>query len=570
MTIDTRRRPPLVPAAQLTPIPLRNRLYGLDSIFEKSVRDSRRAFIIEVLFLAVFLFVLFAIVSNEYTTQAARDQTARLASGLGPTGSGGITGPIVNVATIGGDITWTYGVIFPIVAALWSILALTGTLSGEARRGSLDFVAAAPRSMRRIVLEKVGAHVALMAITVAAIALAAWAGGAAFQKFPGDEIAPQSAVGFALWIGLIALCFGGLAFALAQFLGRAAGVGIASFVLVAGPFLVNFRSVEPAFGPLSQLTPWGWTWGQAAALAGQYDWPSLVPVAIAAIVLMGIGIEAFARRDILTSGTVPISIPRLRLPSLAIGLDGPIGRSFGERLPVTLAWALGVGIFGWVVAAVSHTAAQTLATSPDLLETFRRVFPTTDFTTAGGWLQLFVRLLFIFAGLAAATLVAGWASDETSGRLEMLLATRLTRARWALMSGLGVLAAITLMTAIVALAVGASVATTGSEALTPMTGTFVLGFFAAAMAGIGFAVGGLVRGSAAVWAVVVVVATYLIDILIPALNLPSELRQVALTAHLGQTMVGVWDWAGIAACLVLALGGLAIGAWGFARREVGR
>ena len=153
MTIDTRRRPPLVPAAQLTPIPLRNRLYGLDSIFEKSVRDSRRAFIIEVLFLAVFLFVLFAIVSNEYTTQAARDQTARLASGLGPTGSGGITGPIVNVATIGGDITWTYGVIFPIVAALWSILALTGTLSGEARRGSLDFVAAAPRAMRRIVLE---------------------------------------------------------------------------------------------------------------------------------------------------------------------------------------------------------------------------------------------------------------------------------------------------------------------------------------------------------------------------------------------------------------------------------
>ncbi len=67
------------------------------------------------------------------------------------------------------------------------------------------------------------------------------------------------------------------------------------------------------------------------------------------------------------------------------------------------------------------------------------VFPNIDLTTAGGFLQLvFVELGFIVVGFAAATLVAGWASDETSGRLELILASPLARARWAVRSGVGV------------------------------------------------------------------------------------------------------------------------------------
>lgn len=39
---------------------------------------------------------------------------------------------------------------------------------------------------------------------------------------------------------------------------------------------------------------------------------------------------------------------------------------------------------------------------------------------------------------------------------------------------------------------------------------------------------------------------------------------------MGQPMVGLWEWGGIAACLVLAVGGLAIGAFGDNRRDIGR
>ena len=64
------------------------------------------------------------------------------------------------------------------------------------------------------------------------------------------------------------------------------------------------------------------------------------------------------------------------------------------------------------------------------------------------------------------------------------------------------------------------------------------------------------------------VATYLIDLIAPPLKLPDWVHQLALTAHLGQPMIGAWDPVGIVACLVIAIGGIALGAWGFARRDV--
>ena len=73
----------------------------------------------------------------------------------------------------------------------------------------------------------------------------------------------------------------------------------------------------------------------------------------------------------------------------------------------------------------------------------------------------------------------------------------------------------------------------------PMLGTGVLGLFAAAIVGIGFAIGGLFRTSlAAEIAALVVVATYLVDLVGPPLGLPDWVHQLALTSHLGQPMVG--------------------------------
>ena len=46
------------------------------------------------------------------------------------------------------------------------------------------------------------------------------------------------------------------------------------------------------------------------------------------------------------------------------------------------------------------------------------------------------------AGLAGATFLAAWASDENDRRLDVVLSTPVSRARWAIKSGLGVMAGI--------------------------------------------------------------------------------------------------------------------------------
>ncbi len=222
------------------------------------------------------------------------------------------------------------------------------------------------------------------------------------------------------------------------------------------------------------------------------------------------------------------------------------------------------------MAAASRSLADQIAKSPEIARTFRDIFPSFDLASAGGFLQLLVQLEFIVAGFAAATLVAGWASDETSGRLEMLLAAPLGRSRWAILSGLGVYAAIAVMTVVMALAVGIGALTAGSDALTPTVGTVALGLYAAAVAGVGLAIGGLRTSIAAEIAALVVTATYLIDLLAPALRLPDWVHELALTAHLGQPMVGSWDFAGVAACLLLAAGGLALSGLGIRGRDVAR
>jgi ABC-2 type transport system permease protein len=541
------------------------RVRGLGSVYAKTLRDSRLAFLIAAgLMGGLMLYLAWGIPSLMGTPQA-RAEIVRMANEVSGAAQG-ITGPAVNLGTVGGYIQWKYGPVFLIIAALWSILALSGTLATETQRGSLDFVAAAPFGKRRIALEKVAAHVSVLSATLVIMALVGWLATGTFGTLSGDAVPLEAAFGYALWVWVMALWFGGLAFALAPILGRGAAGGIAGFLLFTGWVLGNYESAMASSGWVANVTPWAWTYDHLP-LAGQYDWPTLVPVGIVASVFLVLGVEVFARRDLLATSAVRLP----GLPRITIGLGGATGRALGERLPAAMSWGLGIGIFGMLMASISRTMADEVAKSPDLARVLSTAFPTFDVLTAGGFLQLMVQLLLIVVGFAAATLVAGWGSDETSGRLELLLATPLDRRAWVIRSGLGVFLAIAAMTLLMAVLISLGAAGAGSDALTPVIGTGMLGLYAAALAGVGFAVGGWLRTSIAGEAVAaIVIVTYLVDLLSPALQLPDWFHQLALTAHLGQPMVGSWDWPGMAACVIIAVGGLLIGARGFARRDVGR
>ena len=222
------------PAAATTfpPIPLRRRLYGLGSIYGKTVRDSRLAFIIVAGLLGGMALVMGIAVSSIFPTPAARLEVDKLVGSM-PTSMINLFGKPVQLGTLGGYMTFKYGAIFALGTALWSILALSSTLAGEAGRGSLDFVAVTPFGKRRIALEKVAAHLTMLGLAMAILAFATTVSSSLFGDASlGDPIPPLSAVGFALWVGCIALFFGGLAFALGPLLGRAGAAGVAGLAMI--------------------------------------------------------------------------------------------------------------------------------------------------------------------------------------------------------------------------------------------------------------------------------------------------------------------------------------------------
>jgi ABC-2 type transport system permease protein len=534
------------------------------TVLGKTLRDSRRTTLIVSVILFLLLISVTAAVATEFNTPQSRKQLADLVAGLPPILQG-LAGKPINVETMGGYVQYKYGTFFPIVLSLWSILALSSTLAGEAKRGSLEFVAAAPVSRRRIALEKLSGHVVVIAIASFAVFVSVAIAGVVNAKLPGDEISVTASFAYALQLALMALAAGGLAFALAQFLGRGAAVAIAGAVMFGGWILNGYQGAVPALAPFANLTWFGWT-SNHLPLAGAYDWPSLIPVALVTLLFLGIGVEAFVRRDLGATSAVPTP----SLPRALVGLSGPAARSFGNGLPTAIAWGLGLGLFGLVLAASSTAFTDLVHTAPDVSRMLQQVFPNSDILSVGGFLQLlFLQFGLILAGLAAATLVGTWASDETSGRLEMLLATPLARARWILAGGLAIVGQIVVFTVIAAIGIAIGTAMIGGDVGQPVAGTFALGAFAAAFAGIGVAIAGLWRSSWAAPAVALLtIVTWFVDTIVPAFNLPDVVHELALSAHYGLPMLGHWDVAGLAASALLAIGGVAVGAWAFPRRDL--
>jgi ABC-2 type transport system permease protein len=499
-------------------------------------------------------------VSTVFPTPAARLEVDKLVGSM-PASMVNLFGKPVELGTLGGYMTFKYGAIFALGTALWSILALSSTLAGEASRGSLDFVAAAPFGKRRIALEKLAAHLTMLGLAMAILAVTTTTSSTLFGDAAlGDQIPPLSSVGFALWAGFIALFFGGLAFALAPVLGRAGSAGVAGLTMVV-LWVANGLDVG---GPTVLLSPFRWT-ADHVALVGQYDWAPLALVGVVGVAFLAIGVELFMRRDL--GVTAGLSLPGL--PAAVLGVHGPVSRAFGDELPRALSWGIGLGLMGALVASLVGPMADQLGNDPNLMATFSAIFPGFDLSSAGGWLQMYAQLFFIAAGFSAATFVSKWASDETDGRLEMVLATPTARARWVIAGGLAAILAIVVMTVLFAAGIGLGAASGAVAAGDPMVGSAALGLYAAAIVGVGVAVGGLWRTSlAAEIAALVVIATYLIDLIAPPLKLPDWVHQLALTAHFGQPMTGTWDLGGVVACVVIAVGGIALGAWGMGRRDV--
>ena len=546
-------------------IPLRRRLLGLGSIFGKTLRDSRRAILIVGGFVSLLIIVSGAFVASTWGTPETRAEGVTLTTALPAIFTGLYGGSAINADTLGGFTNWRYGLLFFVLPGIWSLMALSGTLVSEMRRGSMEFVAGSPMSRRRIALQKLAGHLAAMTFAMLIAAFFLWLIGAAFATLPGDEIPVEAALGYALAMGLAALAAGTIAFGLAPFVGRGGAAGIAALVLVGSWIVFGYRESVAVFETILPISYFSW-FADHRPIVGLYDWASLLPLAGIILVAGIIGVVAFERRDLGDVGALRLP----SRPSWLLGLSRPLTRTLGERLTAALAWGLGIGLYAFIIALSAEDLARVVAETPTLGEVMRVAFPNADLSQPGFALQvLFVQLGTLLGGAAAAALVGGWASDESEGRLEMLLTAPVARFRWMIETGLATYLAVGVTAIVVGIATSIAIATSGGEVFTPFIGVFVIALYGMAVGGIGLAVGGLIRPSlASPTVIVVIVGMLLIDILGPIMELPQWVVDLSLARHYGEPMIGSWDPVGIIASLALAFGGLLIGAWGFSRRDL--
>lgn len=542
-----------------------SRVYGLGSVFAKSLRDSTRATLVAGIGIAIVVLATLGQFQSEFSTPAERQQAAALAEQLPPI-LRGLLGEPINILTLGGFLSWRTLNFVPLMLGIWSIVALSGTIATEARRGSLDVIASAPISRARVAVHKGAAHLVSMALACLVIGVVAWLGTVAFASLPGDELSLPTVLSHMLWLGLAAVTPGLVAWSLAPVTGRATAAAVAAVVLVVSYILYSYREAFTALEPFGALSYFVWTAGHRP-MAGVSDWAGMAALAVVAAALFAVGVLTFRSRDIGITTSIGLGLPRV-----GFGLGGVLGRSFAERLPVGLAFGVGLGLLGLVFALNATALITTIDSLPQLQDIYRRFFPDIDVTSPPGILQLtlfgFGSLVMVGAGALAA---GGWASDESELRLETILAVPITRLGWTVRSGLGMLLALCVMSLVLAVLVALGVAIAGGDPWHPVVGSFVLGLYAAALAGIGLAVGGWVRpGLAALVPAAIGLGCYLLDLLGPVLGLPAAILDLSLPRHLGQPMAGSYDVGGIALCLALAIGGVVIGGLGFQRRDVER
>ena len=543
-----------------------SRFMGLGSVYAKTVRDSRRTAIVVGGIGGLLMLATAAPYGTEFTTPESR---ATLIAQMGslPAVFRGLLGDPINIDTLGGWLSFRAGNFLPVLLGLWPVLALSGTLAGEASKGSLDLLASTPVSRRSIALQKLAGHVTALAFAMVLIAFLTYLASATLATFPEDRFGIDQAFGFALLTGLLILACGSASFAVAPMVGRTRAVAVGLIVLFGGYIVSSYGTLSSFLDSLGVLSWFDWTAGHRP-LAGVTDWAPVGLLAVVTVALLAVGVVAFERRDLGQAG----GLSWLRLPSLPAGVRGPFTRQLADRLGLAIVWGAALGLYAALIAASSAQFSEAIGGIPQIRDYLNTLFPDIDLLQPSGLLQLaFFSFGSVVMGLAAATALAGWASDEGDRRLEVVLAAPVSRASWFLRSGLGVFAAIAVTTIVLAVMVGLATALADGNAVDVGLGAAILGLAAAAFAGVGLAVGGLARSSlAAPVAGLLVLGTFLLETIGAFLDLPDVVLELSLYKHLGQPMAGVFDPVGIMAALVLAAGGLLVGAWGMQRRDVGK
>jgi ABC-2 type transport system permease protein len=342
-----------------------------------------------------------------------------------------------------GYTAWRVGGTLAIFAAVWGLLAAVRALRAEEEAGRTELLLSGIVGRRGACLSALAAvaagGLALFVALLAGLVIAGLpVGGSAYlglavtsvaAVFVGvgaltSQVAPSRRMATELGVGVFAACF-----ALRVVADTATGVGW-----------------------LDWATPLGWA-EELRPFTAPRPLVLLLPLAACAVLLAG-ATRIAVRRDV-GSGLLAgreTGAPRLRL------LSSPIAAALRMGRGSLIAWVGGVAAFAFIIGLLADSISSA-GLSKSVQQEFAKL-GSGSIVTPTGYLGVTFVFFILAASLFAVAQVTGAREEESSRRLETLLALPVARRRWLggrLAVGFGGIAAVSLAAGVAAWAGAAAV-----------------------------------------------------------------------------------------------------------------
>ena len=460
-----------------------------------------------------------------------------------------------------GPDDYTYGamvsnqmlVMTALVVALMSVLLLVRHTRTEEQTGRAELVRATVVGRHA----QTAAAVTVVAATdiVLAVLVAAALAGSGIETVDWD-----GSLLFGLALGAVGWVFTGVAVVAVQVTEHPrAASGMALAVLGLAYALRAVGDLGPE--ALAWLSPLGWAQETRAYIDDRW-WPLLVAVAVTAV-LVGIGIALSTRRDV-GAGLRP---PQPGSPEGSAALGTPLGHALRLQRAGLIGWAIALFLLGATYGSVLGVADDLLSEVEGIGEILPDV-AGTDLTES--FIGVILTVIAMIAAIHSVQAVLRLSSEETSGRAEMVLATAVSRPRWAAGHLAVALGGAALMLTVAALGLGlAGAGSTGDSGMILRTLGAALVHLPAlwVTAGVAMALVGLVpRATTLAW--VVIGYSFFVVYLGGFLGLPDWLANLSPFGHVPQLPAAELRLAPLVALTVVATALLVAGLAGLRRRDV--
>jgi ABC-2 type transport system permease protein len=458
-------------------------------------------------------------------------------------------GPPIALDTLGGQVAFQAGTFGLIVTALMSVFMFGRMTRLEEETGRTELLLAT----------SLGRHAPLAAALVVTVVMSVVTGVLVALGCIALSLPATGSIAFGVSFTAIGLVFAGITALAAQITENTRVVYGSSGAIVGAGFILRAIG-DIGDGTVSWLSPIGWSqklrpWG------GEAWWTLIVP-AVAAVVLVGVAGVLADHRDV-GAGLIA---PRPGRPSASPALGTPYGLAMRLQRGSLIGWSFGVLVMGVAYGSVANQISDFVSDNQQML----------DYLTGGQAGDLTLAFLSTIV-LTLALLASGYGvqatlrlnTEEAALRAEPVLATPVSRVRWAASHLVLALAgsALVLLVANVAAALTFGLIIRDFYALPKLLSATVAYLPAMwVLIGVAMALYGLFpRAALVAWGVFAL--AFLIGFLADLLQLPSWVRDLSPFQHVPRLPLAQMQVLPLGVLTVVAAALMAAGLYGFRLRD---